>query len=525
MAYWAQAPVPRDQMVLFASTLDERIPEDHPVRLFQELLAGRDWSAWEGHYCGLAGQPAIHPSVVASALLYGMSQGIRSSRRLEWACENAIDLLWLVEGRHIDHSTFCGFRTRFEQELKDLFRQIGKLAMCMGLVRLNQVGLDGTKVKANSSAHATARATTLEERCVALSQQIEEMFAQAAQADTREQDLFGEHHSLTRLPRELADLKRRQGALQRALEMARATDVKRSQRSNGGKEKKAAKVAVADPEAPVLPNKEGGHAPNYTPLAGTDGHKGFIVDADVHSTEPEGVAVIPTVDRIEENFGAKPKQLLADTAFAGGQNLEGLEARSIEAIMPVEAARLDEQNPAPRPDPTIPVAEADWSKLPRSSHHQLDRAAFVYDAAQDCYYCPMGRRLDSGKRTRKERYQGELECQYYYCADCSGCPLAGECLGKDTKRRAVTRDQHEPQRERLAAQMRKPEKRQQYARRAWIAETVNAVIKGHLGLRQFLLRGLAKVRTEWLWACTAFNLRKLAREVAALRARYAAALD
>ncbi|MCK4341782.1 MAG: hypothetical protein KAY37_15300 [Phycisphaerae bacterium] len=31
------------------------------------------------------------------------------------------------------------------------------------------------------------------------------------------------------------------------------------------------------------------------------------------------------------------------------------------------------------------------------------------------------------------------------------------------------------------------------------------MLKQILGLRQFLLRGLDKVKTEWLWACTAFN--------------------
>ena len=524
MGYWAQPPVPRDQMVLFATTLEERISEDHPVRLLQELLAGRDWSGWEAHYCRLAGQPAIHPSIVAGAILYGLSQGIRSSRRLEWVCENSIDLMWLIEGRHIDHSTFCKFRTRFESELKDLFKQVIKLALGMGLVRFNQVGLDGTKVKANSSGNATVTAATLEERSAALNQQIDEMFAQIARKDAQDQDMWGDHHSPTHLPRELADMKKRLAAMEKALEMARATDLRRSQRSEGPKEKKAAKVAVADPEAPVLPNKEGGHAPNYTPLAATDGHKDFIVDADVYSTEPEGTAALPTVDRIEENFGAMPEQLLADTTFATGQNLEGLESRGVEAIMPVEATRLDEKNPVRRPDPRVPVAEADWPKLPRNSHHQLDRAAFVYDAAQDCYYCPMGRRLEPGKQTHKQHHQGESVYQHYRAVDCSGCPLAGECLGKKSKQRTVARDQYEPQRERLAARMAQPEKRRCYGRRAWMAETVNAVIKGHMGMRQFLLRGLQKVRMEWLWICSAFNIRKLIQEVAALRARFAAAV-
>ena len=45
----------------------------------------------------------------------------RLCRRLEWACGNAVDFRWLVEGRTIDHSTFCDFRTKFRREPKDLF--------------------------------------------------------------------------------------------------------------------------------------------------------------------------------------------------------------------------------------------------------------------------------------------------------------------------------------------------------------------------------------------------------------------
>jgi hypothetical protein len=108
---WNQAPLPRDQILLFRETLGGRIPRDHTVRLL---------------------------------------------------CENidALDFIWLVQGRTVDHSTFCGFRTRFKRKLKDIFRQISRVAIHIGLVSLNQAALDGTRVKANSRAHATAAAKT-----------------------------------------------------------------------------------------------------------------------------------------------------------------------------------------------------------------------------------------------------------------------------------------------------------------------------------------------------------------------------
>jgi transposase len=524
MSYWDEAPLPRDQIVLIATTLGDRIPDDHPVRLFYEILASLDWSGWERHYCRVAGQPAIPPMIVGGAILYGMSHGIRSSRRLEWACGNAVDFMWLVEGRHIDHSTFCHFRTRFDRELKDVFRQIGRLAMSMGLARLNQVALDGPRVRANSSRHATASAKTLEERVQVLNAQIEEMFAAAQQADQQDPDLFGEAVSAHTLPPELADLKRRQAALQKALEAARKIDAKRQQRKDAPK--KAAKVPVADVESSVLPNKEGGYAPNHTPMAAVDGQNGLIVDCDVLAAGTvEAEAVIPTVERIEANFGAVPEQLLADAAFPTGQNLTDLESRGVEPVMPAEPARLDEQNPAQRADPTVPVAEADWPKLPKNPQSKkLDKAAFIYDAGQDGYYCPMGRRMEPTHVTRDRKQCGDSIYQIYTGSNCGGCPLAGECLGKKAQSRSVARDQHESAREALVARMKTSAARATYARRAWIAETPNAVIKAWMGLRQFLLRGLDKVRTEWRWACTAYNLRKMVTIVARLRAQFAMAL-
>jgi hypothetical protein len=56
------------------------------------------------------------------------------------------------------------------------------------------------------------------------------------------------------------------------------------------------------------------------------------------------------------------------------------------------------------------------------------------------------------------------------------------------------------------------------------AEVPFAILKQIIGLRRFLLRGLEKVRTEWLWGCTAYNLAKLVRGIAALRAARAAVL-
>lgn len=507
----------RTQIVLFAPTLDSMIPEDQGVRLFDEILSRMDWSAWEGRYCQDLGQPPIHPKVLAGILLYGMSLGMRSSRVLERACRVQFDFIWLASGEHPDHSTICEFRTRFRGELKDLFKQIGHLAMSMGLIRLNQVGLDGTRVLANSSRHGTLSAGAIEGKLAELEPLIEQMLLECEEADRKDPDRHGS--GAGELPRELKDLQRRKEALDKALAHAHEIDARRAQRSDAPKQ--AASVPVTDADSAVLPNKEGGFAPNYTPMAAVDGQRGFVVDCDCHAEACESQTTVPTVERIEETFGQKPNQFLGDGAHGTGKNLSDLDSQGVDAYIPVvNDSRPTGPNPAVRDDPRRPVAQADWDKLARNAQSKkLDKSAFVYVEAEDCYYCPMGRKLEYVRDTELHQRGESVEYRQYECVGCEDCPLAGACKGQRV--RSISRDKHEEVRKAMSAKMSSEAGRATYGRRKWICETVFALGKGVWGFRRFLLRGLEKVRTEWMWLCTAMNLRKLASETARIRVQLA----
>lgn len=514
---WAQPKMDRNQIVLFCPTLDETLTDDHPVRLFDMILWARDvidWQPWEAEYGGPVGQPPIHPKVLASAMLYGMSLGIRSSRKLEDACLNRLDFIWLVEGRTIDHSTFAKFRTKFGRQLKGLFKEVLEVAVKMGLAQLNRIALDGTQVRANSSRHSTASEQTIEKRLKELDAEIERMFAEFDLTDKNEVDLFGESRP-TKLPRELADLKSRQERLRKAL-----ASVQKKKAAG----KKKPKVPVADPDSDIRPNKDGGYAPNYTPVAAT-AEGGFVAYADVVVDEPEGDQTLVAVDQIEEDFGQKPQEIMADSAFGSGPNLAGLEERGVEALIPQEQRPSPEGNPAIREDPTEPVSAADRGRLPRNCRtKKFDRSAFVYDASTNCYHCPMGRKLPQVRTQQKPRRTGAVTVREYRSAACESCELRGDCVAKNARYRTVSRDEFEELREEMDSRLASDSGRRRYRRRKWLAETPFAMIKEWMGLRRFLLRGKAKVKTEWLWACTAFNLGKLVRGMAALRANRTVAM-
>src|SRR4051794_34493552 len=61
MSHWSAAPMDRNQVVLFAPTLDQSLADDHPVRLFAETLAAFDFADWERMYVRSVGRPAADP--------------------------------------------------------------------------------------------------------------------------------------------------------------------------------------------------------------------------------------------------------------------------------------------------------------------------------------------------------------------------------------------------------------------------------------------------------------------------------
>ena len=497
---WAQAPGRRDQLLLFGETLDDAVPPGHAIRVLERCLDLVDWGPWEARYAGRRGQPPIHPRLLAGAIVYGLMRKIRSSRELEDATRERVDFMWFLERRTVDHSTFAEFRMQFASELKALQAQIGRLVCERVEEALLALIIDGTRMRANSDRYGARTAAGLERLVGACVRELDRRLAQMAEQDERGaatgEEFAGLHHEIETLRAQVAHL-------EKVLEVARARDARKQEIV--GKGAQAVRVPVTDPDAQIVPNKEGGYAPNFTPTVAVDPASRLIVVGEVLEGSEEHTAVLPAVEAAQALGGVKPEQILADTAFGTGENLEALEAEDIQAYMPTNTD-FSERNPANRADPSQPVPESQWGQLPKRGA-QFAAAAFVYDAAQDCYFCPLGRTLTRVRRSKHHRTG--IAVVEYQCPGSAGCPLAEQCVKKGAAARMITRDQYQDVRDRVGRRMATPAGRAIYRRRAPVAEGVFAEIKHGMGIRRFLVRGLHKVRIEWDWVCTAFNLKRL----------------
>lgn len=508
---FAKPKIPREQQVLFPHYLDELVSGTAPVRILAGLLEEIDWSTWEETYAG-SGQPPIHPRYLAGSILYGLLNRARSSRELERAARKDLDFIWLLEGFTPDHSTFAEFRSTHVEAIGDLHAQIARKLVMRKEKALLHLIIDGTRLRADSDRQGARKADTIAYIIGELERRLGELKNRDAGEDTRAADTTAYIEGLgpqdegegtpVKAQGEEARLEQKKAKYQKALDIARERDA-RSREHNGAKAKPV-RVPVTDPESQVSPNKEGGYAPNYTPVAAVEAETGAILYAGVLAGSQEASAVLPAVEVAEALTGQKVAAVLADSNFAAGPVLSELAGEDIEAYMPTRSASPAD-NPALRPNPSIPVPEEDRKRLPRTGG-QFSRAAFVYDAQADRYTCPMGEELHPFKHgTNKD---GDSYTQYQ-CKACAGCPLASECIKGKQQMRTITRDEHEAQREAADERMATPEGKVLYKSRAPGIETVFGIIKSALGIRRFSVRGLEKVRGEWTWICTAYNLKKL----------------
>ena len=258
--------------------------------------------------------------------------------------------MWLVENRRIDHTTFAKFRTKFTSPLKDSFRQVGRMAMNLGLIRLCEVAFDGTRVKANNSRDKARTAKTLEEKLHVLDELFEQLTANLAAVDAEQEGLG----SPTRLPAELANVEQRREQVRRALAKAKAADEAR-RKQGVNPEKKPAQVPTTDVDSGVMPNKEGGFAPNYTPTATTDWTSG--VHYRLRRTGGGAGGLRWRFHRWSGSrriSGENRRNFSPMAVITAGEIMHEMEQRGVEFYAPAASNRPQEGNPAnsPRPDPT-----------------------------------------------------------------------------------------------------------------------------------------------------------------------------
>jgi len=507
--------VDRTQYTFFKDTLEDSIASDHPVRVVDFVLARMDWSEWIARYPG-GGRPAYPPDVMAKLLIYGYMIGMRSSRILEHACYNSMDFMWLMSGRKPDHDTIASFRRENAERFIDVFK--GTVAVCReaGLVAMDGVAVDGTRVEANNGKDGTMKQGDIEKELARLEERIRKIVGEAEAKDREEDALFGEGVSPNKLPEELKDAEKRRERLEKALEKVIAKNERAHARL--GKKSKGvnnSRVPVVDVDSDVMKDKKGGFAPNYNPYIAVDGQAGIIVSCGVTNQHTDAGHLKPALEEAEENTGMPVAQVLADSTYATVENLDYCEGRGIDpCIAPLygspdkKAGRRELPEGVPQTAVRADGEEIEVGKILRDNVGRFDKLEFTYEPESDCYICPLGHILNKVGRTKSGMSEGSKT--RYRCGDCGECPVRAVCT-TNRRGRCVCRWRADEVRVRHHKRMKDPKHKADFRLRKQVVEPVIGTIKEAMRVRKFLLRELPFVEGEWDITCAAFNIKKVGR--------------
>ena len=146
----------RDQVLLLPPSLREWLSDGHLAWFVIDAVAQFDLTAFYSAYrLDGQGRAAHEPSMMVALLLYSYAVGERSSRRIERGCVEDVATRVICANRAPDHTTIARFRQRHEAALAELFGEVLWLCAEAGLVRVDVIAVDGTKLHANASHHAT----------------------------------------------------------------------------------------------------------------------------------------------------------------------------------------------------------------------------------------------------------------------------------------------------------------------------------------------------------------------------------
>jgi transposase len=473
--------IDRGQTVFRTVVIEELIEQDHPARAIWEFSGKLDLGAYGGPVKaveGVAGREPWDVRLLISLWIYGYSLGIGSARELARRCDYDPAFQWLTGLEKVNYHTLADLRVAHGAALGELFGQVLGVLSADGLVTLERVMHDGTKIQACAGGDSFRRERTLRAHLKAAREQV------AAMGDPREDTTARQRAARERAKREHA------ARLEHALE-----EWETIREAKAGAEAKAeARASETDPEARMMKLGNGGYAPGYNAQLTTDAAHGIVVGVGLSQSASDYGELAGAIERVEAKTGRKPDQVVVDGGFTNRENIVAMDEAKVDLI----GSLGDRQ------------AQSAAQMRRRGVDEAFYPQAFEYDGHADAYRCPAGKILH---RDGQEKRIGVIQHRYRASrADCAACEWKERCCpGNGTKGRSIRRAEESPPVRAFIEKMQTEAAQALYRLRGAVAEFPNAWIKAKLGLRQFHVRGKAKALSECLWACLTYNIQQWMR--------------
>lgn len=457
--------IQNDQLFLLPPTIGDFIPEGHLARVISEIVDTFDTNKIEERY-SYQGQKSYHPKLLIKLWIYGYATGTLSGRKIATKCETDTAWMYLTGMHKPDFRTVNDFRKDNIKSFEEYFMAVIKLCRELGMANVGTVSLDGTKIRANASAR---KMMDKDMYILWLGKVEDELAALTKEADRinekEEKELKDQRGD--EIPKEIRKKETLRKKIREAIEKLK----------NG----EEGRTNLTDEDVRLI-KSAGQIKPNYN-CQGAVTEDGILVGAYVSTNASDKEQLMPLINQVEQNTGARVETVLADSGYSSYANYEWLDDQKKIAYIP----------------------DQEYENRDKLKEEPYDKSNFIYNPEKDKYICPQGKDLIfSGiylSRIRKQK------ARVYKGTQCSACQVKRDCTSAAV--RQIYQDVREPLREKARKLLDSSQGKYIYKKRMSMIEPIWGNIKFNKLITMFHLRGLNKVNGEWMLIAIANNIQKL----------------
>ncbi len=304
--------------------LEGLLPSDHRARIVWSFVDSLDLSplydAIKSREGG-AGRPPPDPAVLLALWIYAAIEGLDSARELDRLAERDLAYRWIAGGVPLNYHGLSDFRVENGDVFKRLLTESVTALVVEGTVSLEEIAIDGTKVRANASRESFKSAKQLEQ----IEAAVERRLAALRTEVERDPEAFS-RRKLAARERAEQEVKQRAERARAALERVRAEKEKRAKQHPGEKANKKSepKASVSDPDARHMQFADGAVRPGYNAQIAATPKEGIIVSVEMTDRRNDSGLAVPMVDDLVRQYGNAPERLLIDTHYARSEDIAAL---------------------------------------------------------------------------------------------------------------------------------------------------------------------------------------------------------
>ncbi len=491
---------PQGQILLFPASLEEKIPENSPVRLVNQIVDQLDISQVLSTYKG-GGTSSYSPRMMLKLVIYSYLNNHYSCRKIEKQNLENIHYMWLSGMQTPDHNTINNFRSKnLKDTINGIFTQVVILLVEMGHLSLDVAYIDGTKIESRANRYTFVWRKTVEKNKAKLETKIQQILSQIEEGIA--QDNQPENETPTAI--DSAELKKRIAQINREnLSKKETKTVKELEEKHLPKLVeyenhlktlgRRNSYSKTDPNATFMRMKEdhmknGQLKPAYNVQISTENQ--YFTHIDFFSNPTDFLTFKPFNDGFKARYGKMPQKEVADSGYGSEENYEFMQNNGIEAFV------------------KYPLFHAEQKRKYKNNAFLAQN--LFYNKEKDYLVCPMGQHMDNiGTATRKSGSGYLSNITRYQAKNCTNCPLKCLCHNAKGNRQVEINHKLNEYRKNARELLTSLEGRKHRKLRPIEPESVFGQTKANKLYNRFRHFGLDKVKMDFAIFAIAFNMGKL----------------